>query len=74
VRPRYGLSLPRSSPWPVVAWVELEGLQRKYRCGGCQNGAVLWQGLSVAGFPGSAGAVRRHAGGGGPCQVAVARR
>ena len=51
--PRAGLLAP-GSRW--------ERLLRARWNAGCQNAAALWQDLREAGFPGSAGTVRRHVG------------
>lgn len=51
--PRTGLLAP-GSRW--------ERLLRERWNAGCQNAAALWQDLRAAGFPGSAGLVRRHVG------------
>ncbi len=51
--PRTGLLVPGS------CW---ERLLRERWNAGCQNAAALWQELREAGFPGSAGTVRRHVG------------
>ena len=51
--PRAGLLSP-GSRW--------ETLLRERWDAGCQNAATLWEELRAAGFPGSAGTVRRHIG------------
>ncbi len=51
--PRAGLFAP-GSRW--------EALLRERWAAGCHNATTLWQELRAAGFPGSAGAVRRHVG------------
>jgi transposase len=52
--PRAGLLAP-GSRW--------EQLLRAHWDAGCQNAAALWEELRAAGFPGSAGTVRRHVAG-----------
>lgn len=63
--PRPGLLSP-GSRW--------ETLLRERWDAGCQNATVLWQELRAAGFPGSAGTVRRHVGGWRPVQGRRGRR